>query len=186
MVEKSVEGGVSLVQLRDKEASAEELYYKGAAILPILKKWNVPLIINDHWSVAKRLGVGLHIGIDDGDPREARDFLGSNSLLGITVHTDIQRVFQFQKEIDYVGVGPVFPTSTKKDARPVCGIDGLKRMVDASSIPVVSIGGIDAQNIALLRPIKPAAVAVCSAICSAADPKKAVQNLIQKWRVRPD
>ena len=179
LVEQAIKGGVSIVQLRDKRASTEEVLQRAKRILPLLQAANIPLLINDHWSVAKRLGVGLHIGIEDGDPRKARDFLGPDAMLGITVHTQIERVFRYRDVVDYVGVGPVFVTQTKKDTRSVCGIDGLENMVRKSPVPVVAIGGIDRQNIGLLRAANPHAVAVCSAVCSAPEPTQAVLELIK-------
>ena len=179
LVQKAISGGVSVVQLRDKLASEEEILEKGKMLLPMLKQANIPLVINDHWCVAKKLGVGLHIGMDDGDPQEARKFLGNDALLGITVHTQIDRILRFQHIVNYVGVGPIFPTATKKDTKPVCGLYGLNEMVRQSPLPVVAIGGINASNIASVAMAGPDAIAVCSAICSSTDPLKETRFLVR-------
>jgi len=177
VVQEAVAGGVTLVQLRDKSASDHELIVQGQKLLSLLRPMGVPLIMNDRVSVAKALGVGVHLGQGDADPIWARKVLGSDIWLGLTIHNDIALAHSFQKVVDYVGVGPVFPTETKADALSVVGLIQLAEVCAASPLPVVAIGGITPKNVAAVRASGCAGIALCGAIFRAEDPREAARLL---------
>ena len=169
VVGKAVRGGVSIVQLRDKNCTDQEMVEMALALRTMLPP-TVPLIINDRLAVAKAVGVGLHVGQQDVSPLEARKQLGNGVLIGLTVHNRVDLANQYSSVIDYVGVGPIFPTHTKPDANPVLGVDCLATIVAETDVSVVAIGGIDSTNVSSVRRQGVAGVAVCSAIMDADDP----------------
>ena len=171
-----LEAGVGVIQLRDKHATDTEIFDTASRLLPLLSAYRVPLIINDRLQVARRLGVGLHVGADDVSPREARKVLGPQVLLGLTIHNRIVDISRNAPWIDYVGCGPVYPTSTKSDARDVIGLNGLLTVCRHSSIPVVAIGGISPDNIGDVWRTGAEGVAACSAIFDADDKAVAVSQ----------
>ena len=178
LVREILLGGIRLIQLRDKNNSHAEILKRGRALAHICNEFDATLIINDHISIAQELGLGVHLGFDDGDPQHAREALGSAALIGITIHHDIERAKKYQHIVNYVGVGPVFPTSTKKDARSVLGIPQLTEIVQQSPLPVVAIGGIQKHNIQQVWSAQPASIAMCSAICQSDTPQQTAQDLI--------
>ncbi len=177
LVSRAILGGVSLVQLRDKECSDKQLLDLGRSLLPVLRAHRTPLIINDRISVARSLGVGVHLGRTDGDPHFARKQLGKDAIIGLTIHRDLSLARKYAGVVDYVGVGPVFPTRTKKDASSTLGLGALAEICSMSPLPVIAIGGIDAKNASSVWNCSPAGVAVCSAICDSDSPGHAAKMI---------
>lgn len=165
------------VQLRNKRIHKNEVYRLARRLKPLIQRYGAHLIINDHLEVAHELQLGVHLGVDDGDPVQARRLLGPDSIIGITIHNDIERAHRYAGVATYVGVGPVFHTTTKADTKSVLGIEGLEEVLAHSPLPVVAIGGIQMHNIESVIHTKPAHIAVCSAICSASDPLVAWRHL---------
>ena len=157
--------------------SVGEIQEKIEYLLPIFKRFEAELIINDHLDLAVRYGIGVHLGMSDGDPVLARKKLGKEATIGITINDNIQRAEQYKDIVDYVGVGPVFPTKTKLDAKSPIGIERLKEVVIRSPLPVVAIGGIQHNNAHQLIVPNPKYIAVCSAICSSKKPLDAFLRL---------
>ena len=180
IIQQAVQAGTNIVQIRDKNASNQQILQFANQILPFLSQQNIPLIINDRLDIAKQLQVGVHLGIDDEDPLYARSFLGNDAIIGITIHDDINRAIQYKDIVDYVGVGPIFPTTTKLDAKPTIGVEGLSLLCTTSPLPVVAIGGISLKNAQKVWKTQPYGIAVCSAICHATNPKTAVKNLLTR------
>ena len=145
------------------------------ALKPLIERYEAKLIINDHLDVAYDLKLGVHLGMDDGDPVYARKILGKDAIVGITIHNYIEIAHQYADIATYVGVGPIFHTTTKKDAKEVIHPTGLEKVIQKSPLPVVAIGGIDQHNIQSVARIGPRHIALCSAICAASDP-------VEKWR----
>lgn len=142
VVALAVKGGASMVQLRDKTGSADEIAAQGRALLDVLRPGSVPLLINDYPDVAADIGAdGVHIGQGDIAPEEAREIIGLDAILGLTAFTEAHFEALDPAIVDYVGTGPVYPTLTDK-GKPVMGINGLANFVQLSSVPVVGIGGI--------------------------------------------
>ncbi|MCO7230969.1 MULTISPECIES: thiamine phosphate synthase [unclassified Cobetia] len=178
----AVRGGVSVVQLRDKHASDEEMIAQAIRLKALLDEYEVPLIINDRIEVALASGAdGLHIGQGDGDPVEARRRLGEDALIGLSVQTLEQLKAVDVKRIDYLGLGPVYATPTKPDHAAPLGIEGLTQLVRSSPLPTVAIGGISLANAGEVMTSGTDGLAVVSALCSAEDPAAAAQQFLAQY-----
>ncbi|WP_227370786.1 thiamine phosphate synthase [Halomonas sp. M20] len=176
-VTAAVRGGVTLAQLRDKHATDAELIEQARALKEALTGSGVPLIINDRLDVALAADAdGLHIGQTDGDAAAARKALGPDAILGLSINTHEQLAKVDTAQLDYVGLGPVFATSTKKDHESPLGFDGLAALAAASPLPSVAIGGLQAQHVQAVREAGARGVAIISAICAAPDPQAAAQR----------
>ena len=178
----AVRGGVSVVQLRDKHASDEEMIAQAIRLKALLDEYEVPLIINDRIEVALASGAdGLHIGQSDGDPVEARRRLGEDALIGLSVQTLEQLKAVDVDRIDYLGLGPVHATPTKPDHAAPLGIEGLTQLVRSSPLPTVAIGGISLANAGEVMTSGTDGLAVVSALCSAEDPAAAAQQFLAQY-----
>ena len=168
-VEQTLKGGTTFVQLREKDLSYEDFLQEGKEIQELCKKYQVPFVINDNVQLAKELDAdGVHIGQDDMKICDARNLIGSNKILGVSVQTVEDAIFAEKEGADYLGVGAVFSTSTKLDADSV-SFDTLKSICESVEIPVVAIGGITEENILKLSGSKIDGVAVVSAIFASDD-----------------
>lgn len=176
-VEAALDGGVTCLQLREKEASAGEILALARTLLPLCRARRVPLLINDRVDIALADGAdGVHLGQDDLPLPEARALLGPDRILGATAHT-VEEALRAQAEgADYLGVGAMFPTGTKTNTIPTSA-DTLKAICAAVSIPVVAIGGVTAQNLPTLAGTGIAGAAVVSAIFSQSDLTAAARTL---------
>jgi thiamine-phosphate pyrophosphorylase len=176
-VENAIKGGVTVVQLREKELSSLEFYNTAVRLKEITDKYNVPLIINDRLDIALAVGAaGLHVGQRDLPAKVARKLLCPGKILGVSAATLEEAVLAEAEGADYIGVGAIFPTSTKNDARSVT-IQGLKEIKEKLSIPVVAIGGINSGNANLLKPAGIDGIAVVSDILGKDNIKEAAQVL---------
>jgi thiamine-phosphate pyrophosphorylase len=177
-VREAVMGGVTVVQLRDKDAPDDDLVALAVALRAELAPRGVPLIVNDRPAAAKAAGAdGVHIGQEDGDPRAVRRLLGPGAILGLSVTKAAEVATVDADIVDYVGLGPVFSTATKADAAPPLGLDGLRSAGAMLPAPFVAIGGIDARNAGPVMAAGAAGIAVVSAICGASDPRAAAAAL---------
>jgi thiamine-phosphate pyrophosphorylase len=175
---EAVAGGVTIVQLRDKTASDADLAATAAMLKDALAPTGVPLILNDRPSVAKAAGLaGAHIGQDDGHPAAARAILGPDALIGLSVTRAAELATVDPAVVDYVGLGPVFPTGSKADAAPALELDGARAIGARLPLPWVAIGGIGIANSAAIMRAGAAGIAVVSAICAADDPRAAAAAL---------
>lgn len=179
-VEEALKGGVTLVQLREKNMEPEDFIKSAFEIKKICKKYNVPLIINDCIDVAKAVDAdGIHIGQDDMPASEARKIFAENKIIGVTAKT-VEQAQKAQRDgADYLGSGAVFGTSTKNDAKKM-DIATLKSITEAVNIPVVAIGGITGENVLELSGTGIAGAAVVSGIFAADDIKSAAEDLYKK------
>ena len=177
-VRRAIAGGVTLVQLRDKQADDDALIETGRAVKAALTGSGVPLIVNDRLEVAGAIGAdGLHLGQSDGDPAAARAALPTTAILGLSIeHPDQARGID-PALVDYVGAGPVHATATKPGHAPPIGWTGLARICACSPVPVVAIGGLAAADAAPAVAAGAAGLAVVSAICAAIDPAAAARTL---------
>lgn len=180
-VEAAVQGGVSAVQLRDKHASARELSQLALALLEILRDRGVPLLINDRLDVALAVGAdGVHLGQSDIDVEVARIIAGPDFLIGLTVCKSEEMAEAHAlppKTLDYLGIGPIFTTSTKIDANVPIGVNGATELRHSTHLPCIGIGGITSKNAASAWSAGLDGIAVASAICAASDPKSAAEIL---------
>jgi len=181
---QAVSGGVTAVQLREKELPTRELVTLAKALVQALRPLKVPLIINDRLDVALAADAdGVHLGQEDMDATTARHLIGRDRLLGISASTPAEAQAAERAGADYIGGGVVFDTATKADYTGTIGILGLSSIVHAVHIPVVAIGGIGPATIPELRAIPGlAGLAVVSAILKAQDPREAASRLLDLWR----
>lgn len=178
-VEKALAGGVTCVQLREKHLPFDEFLRTAKEIKSLCQSYHVPFIVDDNLDIALACDAdGLHIGQNDMPAAKARKLLGPDKILGVSAQTVEQAIAACRDGADYLGVGAVFPTGTKTDAVEV-PLDTLKTITAAVDIPVVAIGGINADNIAELSGTGIAGAAVVSAIFAQEDIKKAAANLRQ-------
>lgn len=178
-VEKALAGGVTCVQLREKHLAFDEFLHTAKEIKSLCQSYHVPFIVDDNLDIALACDAdGLHIGQNDMPAAKARKLLGPDKILGVSAQTVEQAIAACRDGADYLGVGAVFPTGTKTDAVEVPP-DTLKTITAAVDIPVVAIGGINADNIAELSGTGIAGAAVVSAIFAQDDIKKAAANLRQ-------
>ncbi|CAH0161368.1 Hydroxymethylpyrimidine/phosphomethylpyrimidine kinase [Microbacterium oxydans] len=189
-VRQAVDGGVRIVQLRDKHASDEEIV---AQLLDLSRMIDgrALLVVNDRLDaalIARERGArvdGVHLGQGDASVRRARELLGADALIGLTAnseaHLDAVRALP-PGTVDYLGVGVIRPTSTKPDHPPALGVDGFRSFVAASPLPCVAIGGIGIDDTGALRDAGAAGLAVVSALCAAEDPRAEAAAFIRRWR----
>ena len=178
VVAAAVKGGVTMVQLREKTASTRAFIEQARVLKRLLAPLRVPLLINDRIDVALAVGAdGAHVGQHDMPVALARQLLGPAAIIGLSI-TELGEVRgEDVKLADYLGVGPVFAQSTKLDATPPLGLDGLAEVRRATSKPIVAIGGVSAANAAAVRSAGADGIAVVSAIMGADDPMAAAAAL---------
>lgn len=176
-VEAAIKGGVTLVQIREKSIGTLEFYNLAVKIKTITDRYNIPLIINDRLDIAQAIdAAGVHLGQDDMPASIARSILGDNKIIGVST-TTLEEAQKAEREgADYVGVGAMFPTTTKDDASAVT-IKCLKEIKEGISIPVVAIGGISEKNVEQLLPAYIDGIAVVSAILGRESSKIAAEKL---------
>ncbi|GGA02189.1 thiamine phosphate synthase [Dyella caseinilytica] len=180
---EAVAGGATMVQVRHKQASTDERIALGRSLMEALRGSNATVIMNDDVTAAIESGVdGLHIGQGDMTPSLARARIGSELILGLSVNTEGAARLIDPAIIDYVGVGPVFATPTKPDHEKPLGFDGLAKVVAASPVPTVAIGGLKQEHVQRVLAAGADGVAVVSAICGTADPRQAARALCERLR----
>lgn len=168
-VECCLKGGATCVQLREKELAFEDFLNEALALVPLCRSYNVPLFINDNVEIAIRSGAdGVHVGQDDMEVSEVRRRVGDRMLIGVSAHSVDEALRAVSGGADCLGVGAVFPTSTKADADAL-SFETLRDICSAVEVPVVAIGGIKKSNIMRLRGSGVDGVALVSAIFSAND-----------------
>ena len=177
-VEAAIDGGVTMIQLREKDAGSREFYDIALAVHELTGRRGVPLVINDRLDIALAVDAeGLHIGQSDLPLEAVRKVAGKRLFVGVSAGT-LEEALGAEKEgADYLGVGAVFPTGSKADAGEAIGTEKFRAICDAVKIPVVGIGGISPTNAASVLQCSAAGIAVISAILSQPDIKAAAENL---------
>jgi thiamine-phosphate pyrophosphorylase len=177
---RAVEGGVTLVQLREKSKNLTQIRHIALELKAMLDPFNIPLIINDYVEIAREIDAdGVHLGQSDLSPDAARQLLGPSKIIGWSIETLEELEIANQLTcIDYIAVSAVFSSKTKSDCKTIWGLDGLRKIAGKSKHPVIAIGGIDQQNIQHIIDNGASGAAVISAIHCQNDPKKAAHNLI--------
>jgi thiamine-phosphate pyrophosphorylase len=171
-------GGVTLVQLREKNAGTEQTVALGKRIKDVLDPLGVPLIVNDDLAAARQLGAGgVHLGQDDLPAAAARKLLGRDAIVGVSAGTPEEARGIDRSQVDYLGIGPAFATATKADAGDAIGAEGIREVLKIAPLRAVAIGGISAANAGDCIAAGAEGVAVVSAICGAADPEAAAREL---------
>lgn len=190
-IQAALEGGVTMVQLREKRLSTQALVEEAVEIKELCHRYHVPLIINDNVEAAVASGAdGVHVGITDTPVAEIRKRAGGSFIIGATAKTVAQAIAAEQAGADYLGVGAVFPSPTKQNAVRIT-LEQLKQICSAVSIPAVAIGGIGRENVAALAGGGMAGIAVVSAIFAekniqntAAELKEVVRKVVSPWPIR--
>jgi thiamine-phosphate pyrophosphorylase len=178
LVRQAVAGGVTVVQLRDKEASTRELVAWAESLQALLVPQHVPLVINDRIDVALAVGAaGAHVGQHDMPVARARRLLGRDRLLGVSVSTVEEALRAESDGADYLGVSPIYATPTKPDTPPAVGLAGLRALRAATRLPLVAIGGLTTANLLPVLRSGADGIAVVSAIMAADDPAAAARAL---------
>ena len=178
VVSEAVAGGVTMVQLREKDAATGEFVELGRRLMSVLKPLGVPLIINDRVDVALAVDAdGVHIGQSDMSYADARRLLGPDKIIGLSVENFKDLEVANGLDVDYIGISPVYGTPTKTDTAEPFGLDGLRKAVQMSVHPTVAIGGMNASTIRDVMAAGADGVAVVSAICSAPSPHTAAEEL---------
>ena len=164
-------GGATLVQLREKQMSPKEFYEQAKAAVAVAAQCGVQLIINDRVDLALAVGAnGVHLGQDDMPADAARKLLGEQAILGFSTHNVEQAIEASKLPIDYLAIGPIFATRTKRDTAPVLGLDGLRTVRQAvGDFPLVAIGGITSSNARDVIEAGANSVAVISALLAHPD-----------------
>ncbi|TGM85178.1 thiamine phosphate synthase [Leptospira bouyouniensis] len=182
VVRLSASGGVSLVQLREKETSSREFLTLAIHLKKILTPFQIPLLINDRVDLCLASGAdGVHLGQSDLPWLEARKLLGKNAIIGLSIETkedweSLNREHS-NPSLDYLAVSPVFNTPTKTNTKQALGLAGVRWLKENTKLPVVAIGGINIGNAKDVIQAGADMIAVVSAICSAKDPKEATLSL---------
>ena len=181
-VATAIEGGVELVQLRNKELDDDAFLERARALVLICHDRGVRLILDDRVHLVADAGAdGAHVGEDDMDPERARALLGPDRLLGVSTHNGEE--LAAVRHADYAGLGPMFATNTKQLARTPGGAALVQSALGHARVPVFCIGGIDTGNVHELVAAGATPIAVGAAICEAADPKAAAAELARAVQV---
>ena len=175
---EAVAGGVNIVQIREKDCDTRDFFQLALAMKKALSKTGVPLIINDRVDVAIAAGAhGVHVGQTDLPCRVVREMMGPDKILGVSINTFEQITEAEKLDIDYLSLSPVFPTPTKPDTTPAFGIEGLKKARQKTKRPLITIGGVNKDNLREIIDAGMDGAAVVSAICSAPSPLRAAREL---------
>ena len=179
VAEGAIAGGADALQLRDKEAPGGLLYRVALQLRKVTREAGVPFIVNDRLDIALAAGAdGAHVGQADLPASVARALLGPGKILGVSVDTVEEAILAERDGADYLGVGPVFEArGTKPDAGEAVGVDRISRIRGRCGIPIVAIGGINAENAAMVRRAGADAAAVISAVVAADDIPRAARRL---------
>jgi thiamine-phosphate pyrophosphorylase len=179
-IKEAIEGGVSLVQLRAKKLETHEFFELSLKVRETTKKKNIPLIINDRVDITLSCNAdGVHLGQDDLPVSYARKILGKKKLIGVSVNTEKEAEEAEKRGADYLGVGPIYFTQTKKDIKPPLGVEGLREIRKRVRIPILAIGGISVENAREIVEAGADGIAVVSAILATENIIKATRELAQ-------
>ncbi|MCR5202008.1 MAG: thiamine phosphate synthase [Lachnospiraceae bacterium] len=178
--EAALKAGVTCVQLREKNLSKEELIKKAIKLKALCDRYNAVFIVNDYFEVALEVHAdGVHVGLDDADVALIRERAGADFIIGATAKTvEVAREAE-KKGADYLGVGAMFHSSTKGEARVITK-DEFKNIANSVNIPLVAIGGITAENVSEISNMGQAGIAVVGAVYGTDDTEAAVKNLLEK------
>ena len=176
---EAVRGGVTMLQLRNKVDPLDMVDEQARALMGVLEGTGVPLIINDHVELACKVGAdGVHVGQGDRDVASAREMMGEDKIVGLTAFNQMHYDAIDVDKVDYVGTGPIYPTMTKPD-KPVMGLDGFAELVQVAPVPVIGIGGINAENSSDVIRAGAQGVAMMRAISMADDIEGAAKSIVE-------
>ncbi len=176
-VKKAIDGGVTFVQLREKELAQEAFYKEALEIQALCREKNIPFVINDNVALAKEIDAdGVHVGQEDMEAGDVRSLLGPDKIIGVSAHSVEEALLAEKRGADYLGVGAAFSTNSKKDVSCISH-ETIRDICQAVQIPVIAIGGINETNIEELKGTGICGVAVISAIFAKKDITGAARTL---------
>lgn len=179
-IEEALKGGVTILQLREKDASGKEFLERAIKLRELTKKYNVKFIINDRVDIAMVCNAdGVHVGQSDIPANKVRELIGEDKIVGVSARTVEEALIAKENSADYLGVGAMFTTTTKLDAKSV-SIEKLKEIKKAVDLPIVAIGGLSLNNIDKLKVCNVDGYAVVSAILGAPNIKLECEKWIEK------
>ena len=182
VAEEALAGGVRMIQLRAPTLKKKTWYELGIALKPLCARYKVPLIINDHLDIALAVDAdGVHIGQDDLPVSIARQLLGADKIIGLSVTNQNEAIQANELPVDYVGIGPVFDTPTKKDAATALGFDQAQKLVHICRHPSVLIGGLKLEHIDAVKTSGANGICVVSAVCADRQPDKVARQMKALW-----
>ncbi|HPO82566.1 MAG TPA: thiamine phosphate synthase [bacterium] len=177
LAEEALKGGATAIQLRDKEKGGRELYRIGVKIRELTRRYKALFIVNDRLDIAMAVGAdGVHLGTEDLPVSVARRIAGKNFIIGASVSSPEEALLAEKEGADYISAQSIFRTSSKENVK-IIGLEGLRSIVNVSSLPVIAIGGIDKDNVKDVIRNGAKGIAVISAAVSKEDVKKAVEEL---------
>lgn len=180
LIEEAVAGGATIIQLRGKKWTGRDFLRIGVETVELLRPKGIPLIINDRVDIALACRAdGVHLGQDDLPVRAAREILGRDRFIGISVNTPAEASRAEEEGADYSGAGPVFATLSKPDLQPLLGLEGLRRIRAETRLPILAIGGITPASTVEVVAAGADGVAVISAIASAVSPRQVSTEFIE-------
>lgn len=189
-ITRVLKAGANWIQLRIKEMPQKEILKTAILARELCVKYKAKLIVNDHVKVAKTCNAdGVHLGQEDTDVLEAREILGKDKIIGGTANTLQHCLEHLENGVDYIGLGPLRFTSTKKELSPVLSFSGYQHLMQdylkkENSVPVIAIGGIALKDIQDLKKIGLSGVAVSSLLTHSKDPKNEIQQILDRFAVR--
>ncbi len=184
IIEKTAKNGVKMVQLREKNISTRRYLETAKEIKKVCEENNVIFIVNDRVDIAFASDAdGVHLGQEDLPVEYARKILGKNKIIGISAGNEREFEYALKQDIDYISPGPVFGSTTKKDAGTPCGIEFVKKVLSKTKKPVIPIGGIDLNNLEKLTETGITSIAVISAILKAQDIEQYTIKMYEKLKV---
>ena len=189
-IEKMLKAGATWIQLRIKDMPQKEILKTAILARELCVKYKAKLIVNDHIEVAKTCNAdGVHLGQEDTDVLEAREILGKDKIIGGTANT-LQHCLEYlENGVDYIGLGPLKFTSTKKKLSPILGFAGYQKILEkysqqGNTVPIIAIGGIKVNDIEELRKIGLSGVAVSGLLTHSEHPEKEIQQVLDRFAVR--
>lgn len=176
-IEAACKGGITMLQLREKEIGGKALLERADRVKEITDRYKIPLIIDDRVDIAMAVdAAGVHLGQEDLPVAVARKLLGPHKIIGATTKTVIQALKAVEEGADYLGVGAIYPTTTKVKT-VITKVSTLNEICLAAKLPVIAIGGLNASNCEVLKESPIQGIAVISAIMKAEDPERAASHL---------
>jgi len=176
----AISGGADTIQFRQKNGSTREMIEIARNMKELCDRAGVTFIVNDRIDIAIAVEAdGVHLGQDDFPIRLARRLLGNDKIIGGSAGSLEEALKCVSEDVDYIGFGPLYPTTSKEDAGPVTGIGMLKRLLKDIHLPVIAIGGVDSGNVSEIMRLGAYGIAVISAVCCQDDPEQATRILIE-------
>ena len=177
-----LDGGAGILQIRHKGHWSREVFEAAKAVARLCREAGAPLVVDDRADFALLLEAGLHVGQDDLPPRDARRLLGSEPIIGFSSHNQQQLCAAAGEPVDYLALGPIFPTASKRNPDPVVGVEEVRRCRGLVEKPLVAIGGIARENAAEVLRAGADSVAVIGGLLPESPSAQALRQRMEEWQ----